>query len=245
MIGCDIRRLEHCGSTNDEAAKWARDPRDPAPHGAVVLADTQSAGRGRQGRTWHSPPGENLYFSCILRPPLPPHQVPPLTICAGLAVCEVVNSMGVAASIKWPNDVLVDRAKLAGILTEMSTRSKNLESVVVGVGVNVNSREFPPELAATSISLETGARQELPKVLGALLVAMNEWYEKYLSDGVAGLESAFAKYSMLGGQVVRARVGREFVSGTVVSLGEDGSLVLESAHGDRHRVIAGEVELLS
>ncbi len=245
MIGRDVRRLDDCASTNDEAARWARDLVDPAPHGAVVLANTQSSGRGRLGRHWHSPSGENLYFSCILRPSLAPHKVPPLTICAGLAVCEVVNSLGVAASIKWPNDVLVGEAKLAGVLTEMSTRSQTLDSVVVGVGVNVNSKKFPSELLATSLALETGTDHDLPSVLGSLLYALNEWYEKYLEQGVAGLESAFAHHSMLAGENVRARVGRELVSGTVSSLGEDGSLVIVDKHGKHHHVIAGEVEILS
>ena len=245
MIGCSIRHLDCCASTNDEAGRWARDPADPAPHGAVVVADRQTSGRGRQGRVWHSPPGENLYVSCVLRPDLPPPRVPPLTLCAGLAVCEVVNSLGVPASIKWPNDVLVGGAKIAGVLTEMSTRSQSLDSVVVGVGLNVNARAFPPELAATSIFLETGVSQSLPSVLGSVLFAMNEWYEKYLEDGVAGLEESFAQHSMLAGRDVRAKVGHSLISGTVVALGEDGSLVVEDAQRVRHHVIAGEVEMLS
>ncbi|MCP4444331.1 MAG: biotin--[acetyl-CoA-carboxylase] ligase [Myxococcales bacterium] len=245
MIGCKLRRLESCASTNDEAASWARDSRDPAPHGGVILAATQTAGRGRLGRVWHSPPGENLYFSCVLRPPLAPQRVPPLTLCAGLAVCEVVNSLGVAASIKWPNDVLVGGAKIAGVLTEMSTRSQSLDSVVVGVGLNVNAGKFPAELAATSLALERGADLEMPKVLGSLLYAMDQWYEKYLGEGVAGLVDAFNNHSVLSGERVCARVGQELVSGRVVSLGEDGSLIVESDDGTHHRIIAGEVDLVS
>lgn len=245
MIGCSIRRLDTCASTNDEAAVWARDGEDPAPHGAVVIAASQTAGRGRQGRNWHSPIGENLYISVILRPPLPPQRVPPLTICAGLAVCEVVNSLGPSASIKWPNDVLIGGAKVAGVLTEMSTRSQKLDSVVVGIGLNVNSQAFPDGLAATSIRLETERTHELPSVLGSLLFALNEWYELYLESGVTGLEEAFAKHSMLSGKSVRAKVGRELIAGTVVALGNDGSLIVEDRRGERHHVIAGEVELMS
>lgn len=243
MIGSQIRRMGRCASTNDEAARWAKDLDNPAPHGAVVVADAQTAGRGRQGRLWHSPAGENLYFSCILRPELPPHRVPPITLCAGIAVCEVVNSMGACASIKWPNDVLVGERKLAGILTEMSTQSKTVDSVILGVGLNVNARQFPKELAATSIALETGTTRELPEVLEALLASIHDWYQNYLDQGVKGLEGAFAEHSMLGGKPVRARVGNELICGTVISLGEGGGLVIEDARGQRHRVIAGEVEL--
>jgi BirA family biotin operon repressor/biotin-[acetyl-CoA-carboxylase] ligase len=209
------------------------------------VAASQRAGRGRQGRNWHSPIGENLYVSVILRPPLPPQRVPPLTLCAGLAICEVVNSLGPSASIKWPNDVLIGGAKVAGVLTEMSTRAQKLDSVVVGIGLNVNSNSFPPELVATSLLLESKRRHELPTVLGSLLFGLNEWYELYLESGVAGLEDAFAKHSMLAGKTVRAKVGRELVAGTVAALGPDGSLIIEDGHGVRHNIIAGEVELMS
>ncbi len=245
MIGCSIRRLTECTSTNDEAAAWARDTKDPAPHGAVVIAAAQTEGRGRQGRSWHSPNGENLYFSTVLRPRLPPSRVPPITLCAGLAVCEVVNSLGPSASIKWPNDVLIGGAKVAGVLTEMSTRAQKLDSVVVGIGLNVNSRSFPPQLAATSILLASGHRQELPTVMGALLFALNEWYELYLDSGVTGLEEAFEQHSMLSGKNVRAKVGTELIAGTVEALGPDGSLIIEDGRGERHSIIAGEVELVS
>ncbi len=245
MLGREIRRLDSCASTNDEAARWARDTSQPAPHGAVVVARAQTAGRGRLGRQWHSPPGENLYLSCVLRPPLPPTKVPPITLCAGLAVCEVVNSRGVPASIKWPNDVLVGGAKIAGILTEMSTRGQKLDSVVVGIGLNVNGSDFPPQLDATSLLKQSGERHELPSVLGSLLFALNEWYELYLEEGVAGLQTSFAEHSMLSGKDVRVRIGGELISGRVISLAVDGSLIVEDTAGKRHQVIAGEVEITS
>jgi len=244
VIGCSIRRLQECASTNDEAAAWARDTKDPAPHGAVVVAESQRSGRGRQGRSWHSPAGENLYFSCVLRPSLPPHKVPPITLCAGLAVCEVVNSLGVRASIKWPNDVLVDGAKIAGVLTEMSTRSQSLDSVVVGIGLNVNATEFPSVLHATSLRMATGQPHALPSVLGSLLFRLDEWYEKYLEEGTATLLETFESHSMLAGREIRARIGGALVSGRVVALGDDGSLQIEDTRGVRHSVIAGEVELV-
>lgn len=245
MIGCSIRRFERCASTSDEAANWARDKYDPAPHGGVILADSQTGGRGRLGRQWHSPPGQNLYFSCVLRPELPIHKVPPITLCAGLAVCEIVNSLGVAASIKWPNDVLVGGRKLAGVLTEMSTQAQKLEAVIVGVGINVNSIEFPPELSATSLRLESGAEHDRALLLGNVLRSMDHWVERYCSEGVAGLAQAFAEHSMLRGKEVRARVSGVLIVGRVASLGEDGSLEIIDAAGTVHRVIAGEVELVT
>ena len=244
MIGCKKRRFDHCASTNDVAAAWARDPHDPAPHGGVVVADSQGAGRGRLGRSWHSPPGENLYFSCVLRPQLPAAQVAPITLCAGLAVCEVVNRLGVQASIKWPNDVWVGQRKLAGVLTEMSTRSQKVDSVIVGVGVNVNSTEFPADLQATSICLETQREQERSGLLDALLLAMDTWVQRYCADGVPALASAFERHNLLGGRDVQVRISGTLISGRVAALAEDGSLLVEDSAGTQHKVIAGEVRLL-
>jgi BirA family biotin operon repressor/biotin-[acetyl-CoA-carboxylase] ligase len=245
VIGCKKRRFDECASTNDIAAAWARDAHDPAPHGGVIIADSQTGGRGRLGRRWHSPPGENLYFSCVLRPKLPIARVPAITLCAGLAVCEVVNSLGVEASIKWPNDVWVGERKLAGVLTEMSTRSQHVESVIVGVGVNVNSTIFPDDLEATSIRLETGVEQERSGLLDALLLSMDKWVERYLEGGVPALAAAFESHNLLGGRDVQVRIEGALIAGRVASLADDGSLLVEDKSGVQHKVIAGEVQLLS
>lgn len=240
MIGIPLRRLDLCDSTNDEAAAWARDPADPAPHGAAVVAARQRAGRGRQGRAWHSPAG-NLYISVVLRPPLPPARVPPITLCAGLAVAEVVNEAGAAASIKWPNDVLVGEKKIAGVLTEMSTRAAELEYVVVGIGLNVGERAFPPELPATSLALETGREHEPDRVREALCDRLELWLERYLAAGVPALAAAFAARSALAGRPVRATVDGALVEGRAVGLRDDGALLLEDGAGARHAIVAGEV----
>jgi BirA family biotin operon repressor/biotin-[acetyl-CoA-carboxylase] ligase len=245
VIGSRKRRFDQCASTNDLAAAWARDPHDPAPDGGVIVADSQTAGRGRLGREWHSPAGKNLYFSCVLRPDLPATQVPPITLCAGLAVCEVVNSLGATASIKWPNDVWVGEKKLAGVLTEMSTRSQKVDSVIVGVGLNVNQTEFPPQLAATSLRLETGKEHERSGLLDAMLVAMEGWVNRYVVSGVPALARAFEEHSLLGGQEVRVRIAGEVIRGRVLRLADDGSLLIADRQGDEHKVIAGEVHLLS
>ncbi len=245
MIGCKKRRFETCASTNDVAAAWARDPHDPAPDGGVVVADSQSAGRGRLGRVWHSPAGENLYFSCVLRPNLQAAQVPPLTLCAGLAVCQAVNSLGVPASIKWPNDVWVGDKKLAGVLTEMSTRSQKVDSVIIGVGVNVNGLDFPAELEATSLRIESGEEHERSGLLDAMLLAMEEWVQVYLRGGVPALTKAFAKHNLLRDREVQVKVSGEMIDGRVLGLADDGSLIVEDRAGKEHQVIAGEVHLLS
>lgn len=245
MIGATKRHFETCASTNDLAAAWARDKHNPAPDGGVVVANSQDAGRGRQGRSWHSPPGENLYFSCVLRPQLPASKVPPITLCAGLAVCEIVNTLGVAASIKWPNDVLVGRNKLAGVLTEMSTRSQNVDAVIVGIGLNVNTLEFPADLEATSIRQQTGKTHDRSAVLDKILQAMDVWIQRYCAHGVTVLAKAFEQHSLLTNKEVSVKIAGALVVGRVVSLAEDGSLLVQDRTGTTHKVIAGEVRLLN
>src|SRR5262245_61758122 len=138
-----IERLGRVASTNDEAAARAR---AGAPHGTVVVAEEQTRGRGTRGRAWWSPPG-GRYLSAILRCDLPPAAMPPLTLAAGVGVCDAVRALGVAAGLKWPNDVVVARAgglrKLAGVLVEAATRSDRVEHAIVGIGLNVGAAAVP------------------------------------------------------------------------------------------------------
>jgi len=245
-LGIGPRRIElaRCGSTNDEAARLAR---QGAEHGTVVLADAQSACRGRLARQWHSPPGENLYLSCLLRPELAPPAVPPITLAAGVGVCEAVNSLGVSASLKWPNDVLVGGRKLAGILTEMSTQGTGVEHAIVGIGVNLNTTEFPPELTdiATSLRIQLGGQPvDRPVFTDALLRALEGWFDRFLTGGVPAIASAWTERAEVGARAVRATAEGAVIEGRAVGLDADGALLVEEASGRVHRVVAGDVELL-
>ncbi len=144
------------GSTNDDARALAA---QGCAHGSLVTADEQTRGRGRSGQRWHSPPGANVYLSIVLRPRLAPHLATPFTLAVGLVVAEVVESrIGRAAALKWPNDVLVGGRKIAGVLVEAQIRGDRLASLVVGVGLDVETRDFPPPLDAIATSLaELGA----------------------------------------------------------------------------------------
>jgi BirA family biotin operon repressor/biotin-[acetyl-CoA-carboxylase] ligase len=155
-----------------------------------------------------------------------------------------MNSVGIDASIKWPNDVWVGERKLAGILTEMSSQGQKLAAVIVGIGVNVNQIEFPAELAATSMRLETGREHDREEVLRAVAARLGTWLDRYLRAGVEGLSSAFEQHSMLADRTVRARVDGVMVEGTAMGLDHDGSLLLRDDEGRTHRVLAGEVELV-
>jgi BirA family transcriptional regulator, biotin operon repressor / biotin---[acetyl-CoA-carboxylase] ligase len=169
LLGRPLVVVESTTSTNDDAKQAAR---EGAPSGAAFIADAQTGGRGRLGRTWHSPPGENLYASFVLRPSLPPNAAPVVTLAAGLAVADAVAPLvpGRTVALKWPNDVLVDDRKVAGILTEANLSDARASWIVIGVGINVRTTTFPAEVALRATSLALAGADDLDR--GALFVAL-------------------------------------------------------------------------
>jgi BirA family biotin operon repressor/biotin-[acetyl-CoA-carboxylase] ligase len=196
-LGRAWRHLARCRSTNDEAAAWAR---AGAPAGAVVVADVQEAGRGRLGRAWHAAPGESLCLSVVLRPPLAPSQLPPLTLVAGVALAEAVAALGVVPALKWPNDLFVGGKKAAGILAESACQGQRVEHVVVGIGVNVNVSTFPVELEpiATSLARARGAPLAPAEVAAALCERLEAWHDRFLAEGPAPVLEAWKRFARPG-----------------------------------------------
>jgi BirA family biotin operon repressor/biotin-[acetyl-CoA-carboxylase] ligase len=241
-LGRAWRHFAEIGSTNDEAAAWAR-AEAAAPSGAVVVADAQTKGRGRLGRRWHSPPRESLYVSVVLRPPLPPHRVPPLTLAAGVAVAETLVAYDVTPALKWPNDVLLDGKKVAGILTEMSADLDHVHHVVVGIGVNLNTRAFPDEIAAiaTSLALVHGEPISRADFVALLCARLENWFNQFVADGAAPIVAAWKQHARFFGQRVTVTAGRDRVEGIAEDLDDDGALRLRLADGRPFRVVAGEV----
>ncbi|MCG8416372.1 MAG: biotin--[acetyl-CoA-carboxylase] ligase [Proteobacteria bacterium] len=239
--------LEVCNSTNDEAAERAA---RGANHGTVVIARAQRKGRGRKARSWYSPPGENLYLSCVLRPTIDSALVPPITLAAGVAVARTVNSTGASASLKWPNDVVADGRKLAGILTEMNSRGQGVDHVILGIGVNLDSGEFPAELADSAVSLgQLGVSVERGEFLARLLDELEIWLDRFLAGGVSAIADPWLELAGLGGvsspshgrapHRPRVRVGS--VEGRVAGIDGGGFLLIEDEKGHTHRIIAGDV----
>lgn len=243
-LGRAWRHLPSTGSTNDEAAAWAR---AGAPAGAVVVADEQTKGRGRLGRRWHSPPGESLYFSVVLRPPLPPHRVPPLTLAAGVAVAEaLVEALApspASPALKWPNDVLVDGKKVAGILTEMSADLDRVHHLVVGIGVNLNARAFPDEIAAiaTSVAIARGEPVSRADFAAGLCARLEYWVDRFVAEGAPAIAVAWKQHARFFGTRVRVTAGRDVVEGVAEDLDDDGALRLRLDDGRATRIVAGEV----
>ena len=232
--------MPECASTNDEAARLAR---AGAPHGAIVIAEQQKAGRGREGRTWLSPAG-GLYLSAILRPPLPLHDVPPMTLAIGIGVCDAVRATGAAAVLKWPNDVLVAGKKLSGVLVESQSQGGRLESVVVGIGINIATQ---PELeTAISLAEAAGTTIERELFIASLLASVERWVDRYIAVGVEAIIPAWTE-RMAPGLAARATRSDDGVpfEGVMEGLDLDGALLLRDDSGRVHRVRSGDVEVLA
>jgi BirA family biotin operon repressor/biotin-[acetyl-CoA-carboxylase] ligase len=233
--------LVECGSTNDEAARLAR---AGAPHGTVVIALAQRAGRGRAGRAWASPPGLGLYLSAVMRPPLPVALVPPITLAIGVGVCEAAREAGAPAHLKWPNDVLVGPRKLAGVLVEAQSQGARLEAAIAGIGCNL-AGEPPAEVAGRAITLATavGAAVDRERFLASLLVHVERWVDRYLGAGLPVIAAAW-RARMAPGLWARAAVDGAPVEGELVGLQDDGAVELRDAAGALHRIRSGDVEVI-
>lgn len=227
------------GSTNDEAAAWAL---AGAPAGAVVLAEEQTAGRGRQGRAWLAAPGSSLLMSVVLRPQVSAAWLPRLTLMGAVALADVLTGWGLAPRLKWPNDVLLGGRKTAGILAEAVWSGQELRAVVLGIGVNVFRHALPDDVPfpATTLEAALGRPPDRGELLVRLLERVDFWSER-LAD--RALLDACRVYSVTLGQRVTVRAGDTVWVGLAEDLDEQGALLLRTDDGQRHRLLAGDVTL--
>jgi BirA family biotin operon repressor/biotin-[acetyl-CoA-carboxylase] ligase len=237
-----ILRFESLPSTNTELARMAS---EGAPEGQSIVADEQTAGRGRLQRAWSSPKGAGLYFSVLLRPVIPPSDWPLITFAAALAVADALSeAAGVHTDIKWPNDLLSGERKICGILAE-AIETPAGRAVVVGIGVNLTQAAFPEELknVATSVAEATGQQPERETILAALLRALARWYSLLNEPGggekIVAAWSSRSSYAM--GRLVQVSNGDEVWQGTTCGVEHDGALRLSTASGEMKLVRAGDV----
>lgn len=230
--------LEVCGSTNDEAKALAQ---GGAPEGTLIRARRQEAGRGRRGRGWTSPEG-NLYTSLVLRPGVPPLVAAQVSFVAALAVGQTVSDLVPGlARLKWPNDVLVDGAKIAGILLESEPAADgSVDWLVVGVGINVLHHPDVPGYPSCSLLSRGAVSPDPDAVLGLYARHFQSWYNRWRTQGFAPVRSAWLNAAHGLGGPLTVRLAGESFAGRFVDLDDDGGLIVETTEG-RRRVTAGDV----
>ncbi len=236
FIGQNIVYFAETDSTNN-AAKRGCD----YPDGTLFIAEHQTLGKGRMGRSWVSPPGEGIWMSLLLKPSIPPSKAAAVTLAAGLSA---IDAIGDDASIKWPNDVLINSKKVCGILTEMSAETDMVHYLIVGVGINVNNRSFPDDLInkATSLYIERNQSCDRCSVIRAFLESFERRYISFLNNGVAPIIDAYKqRCATLNRDVLVIRDGKT-ITAHALDIDETGSLVVES-DGKRFAVNAGEVSV--
>ena len=231
-------------STNTEIARLAA---EGAAHETVVMADAQTAGKGRRGRQWESPAGENIYMSILLRPDCVPDRAPMLTLVMAYSVAKVVRELGfLDVQIKWPNDLVLSGKKICGILTEMQLRDSEIDYVVVGVGINVNTSKFPEELkdTATSLYLESGRVSDRETLVESIVEYFDGAYRQFLeTQDLSFLKEAYNDMLVNVGREVRVlEPGNEYTA-YAQGINTEGELLVRTQEGEEKRIYAGEVSV--
>jgi BirA family biotin operon repressor/biotin-[acetyl-CoA-carboxylase] ligase len=219
-----------------------------ASEGTLVIAEEQTAGRGRMGRKWHSPRGKGIWMSLVLTPKIPLFYTPQLTLLTAVAVCRSIHKLcRVDIGIKWPNDLLIGGKKVCGILLEISGEDERLKYVIAGIGISVNLKlqDYPEELlnVATSLAIESGSEVNRAAVIHAFLQEFEDLYELYHEQGFAPIRLLWEAHSVSLHRPIRVQTPKGPIEGFAESIDETGALTVTTVSGERHRVFSGDVEL--
>jgi BirA family biotin operon repressor/biotin-[acetyl-CoA-carboxylase] ligase len=243
-IGRPCLVLREVDSTNSEAMRLAQ---EGAAEGLVILAERQSRGRGRLQRRWHTLPEDTLAMSVLLRPQIPPSHAPQLSLMTAVAVHEALRDAIPELRIKWPNDILVGKSKLAGILTEIRAEPDMVQAVVIGIGVNVRAPAggWPDDIRGIATDLSTAAGQPYARMAVAVRImeSLEDCYADYLEHGFANIRRKWWLAHAASGKRVSVHDGVNYIEGIAESLDGDGALLLKTDSGPR-KVIAGDLELM-
>lgn len=240
----NIIYCEEIDSTNEEVRRLSE---NGGKQGIVVVAEKQTAGKGRRGRSWESPEGTNLYFSILLRPNVEPEKAPMLTLIMAYSVGKILQEKEeLPVQIKWPNDLVLSGKKLCGILTEMHLSGKKIEDVIVGVGINVNTMEFPNDLKekATSLYLEKGEKVERQLLLNNILQEFQKWYNYFLKEQkLSFLRDDYNQMLVNKSKDVLVLEPEKEYKGKALGINELGELLVKRDDGSVETVFAGEVSV--
>lgn len=216
-------------------------------HGTLFVADRQASGKGRRGRSWDSPEGVSIYMTILLRPQLLPVKAPMLTLVMALSVAEAVKEVtGLDACIKWPNDIVLNKKKICGILTEMSTEIDYINYVVTGVGINVNQKDFPEEIkkTATSLLLEQGTAVKRSELIAAVMRRYEENYEAFMrQEDLSELLEKYNEILVNRGHEVRILDPKGEYNACSSGINEKGELIVKTSEGEEKQIFAGEVSV--
>lgn len=242
--GCNVIFYEETGSTNVEAKQLAE---QGAVHGTLVVADSQSGGKGRRGRNWHSPKGSAIAMSMILKPELEPDKASMLTLVQAMAVAKTLEEMcGCKPQIKWPNDILINEKKVCGILTEMNLNKAEIASIIIGCGVNVNQENFSEEISAiaTSLRIETGQMFYRAELIGCICRYFEKYFEDFMTvKDLSGMVEEYNNYLISKGRSVKVLDPKEEFQGEALGINARGELLVKKVSGEIVNVYAGEVSV--
>ena len=221
--------------------------RNGAAHGTVVIAKEQTAGRGRRGRRWESPPDGNIYMSVLLRPEIEADKAPMLTLVMAYSIATVLQNQGYEdVQIKWPNDLIISRKKVCGILTEMHLQGTEIDYVTVGVGINANTKQFPSELQdkATSLSLESGRTEECDLLIENILQRFDEEYNQFLKEkNLSFLQETYNQLLANREREVQVLEPGNAYTAYALGINQNGELIVRTHEGTEQAVFAGEVSV--
>jgi len=246
IIGREVIYFETTDSTNLQARRLAE---DGAVEGTVVIADQQTSGRGRLGRFWLSPPGVNLYLSVILRPTFAPQDATSMTFLSAVAVAEAIAASGpFTPQLKWPNDVLLDGRKVAGLLNEMNAETERVHYLVLGIGVNLNMQkaDFPDDLRTPATSLREAGAAEVSRrdFTQTLLRQLDRLYALYHREGFAPIRAAWEAHCHMVGRWIEVDCTSRKLIGTCRGIDAGGALLLDTGGGVQERILAGDIRIL-
>lgn len=236
----NIIYLPTVDSTNQEVKRIA----SIHPNGTVVIAEQQTAGKGRLGRVWSSPNGTGLWLSILLKPEIEPNKIADITLVCGLGVCKAIRKYtGLNTLIKWPNDVIIGNKKICGILTETTVEANRISYVVTGIGINVNTTEFDDDIKhkATSLSIEAGSVINKENLFKEIMLTLEEELDNYFSNPEGSISEEYTALCATLGREVTVSRGNTTFSGKAVTVEATGDLIVELSDGTVEKVSSGEV----
>lgn len=245
FIGKNVHYEESVESTQKIAHRLAY---ENAPEGTVIIAEEQVAGRGRMDRKWHSPKYTGIWMSMILRPNIPLPKAPQLTLLTAVAIVQAIEDLtGLMPEIKWPNDILIRGKKVTGILTELEAEADRINSIIIGIGMNVNQKkeDFPSELQeiATSLFLEKGEKVSRSDLIKGIFTNLEKLYLVYLEEGFLPIKLLWEGYAISIGRKITARTLSNSITGTAQGITDDGVLIMIDEQGKTHHVYSADIEL--